>query len=107
MPQQRFGGFDMLRQRILSARQRQQQQPMTFPPAPQQPQPPPQPQVSGGRGSDFGFDPTQPRISGGPVSDPMQPQMMTQPPAPNPYSQQVGQEDPRMQAMRNMSMMRF
>jgi hypothetical protein len=66
-----------------------------------------QPQPSGGRGFDFGFDPTQPRISGGPVSDSMQPQMRTQPPAPNPYSQQVGQEDPRLQAMRNMSMMRF
>ena len=84
-----------------------------------------QPQPSGGRGFDFGFDPTQSRISGGPVSDPMQdayqafmnnregradnapmqPQMRTQPPAPNPYSQQVGQEDPRLQAMRNMQQM--
>ena len=26
---------------------------------------------------------------------------------PNPYAQQVGQEDPRMQAMRNMQMMNF
>ena len=43
-------------------------------------QPPQQPQPSGGRGFDFSFDPTQPRTSGGPVSDPMQP--MTQTPAP-------------------------
>jgi hypothetical protein len=32
----------------------------------------PQPQPSGGRGFDFSFDPTQPKISGGPVSDPGQ-----------------------------------
>jgi hypothetical protein len=80
-----------------------------------------------------GGDPMQPRISGGPVSDPMQDQyqafmnqtqglpdnapmqpgqpmdrqkqIMTQPPAPNPYAKPIGQEDPRMQAMRNMQQM--
>jgi hypothetical protein len=93
-----------------------------------------QPRISGGPVS----DPMQPRISGGPVSDPgqdayrafmnnregradnapMQPQMMTQPPAPMymnmggsvgqaPTMQQAGQEDPRMQAMRNMQQMKL
>jgi hypothetical protein len=61
-------------------------------------------QPTGFAGGDTGMPPM-----GETIGQPMdrQKQIMTQPPAPNPYAKPIGQEDPRMQAMRNMQQMNF